>query len=366
MLNLARSALYRNPEWCPVSLPIESSKLLHSVAHITDERNKSQLEGAFLHSLSEFIECDSLCLFRIRQDVELLEHSVSIPKRGYEKYNHFITSEDGRVWVEPNTHMMNCLLHAQVVIDDDTMQAFFPITVSGGFEYLLALYGYSASRASDKLVLGFVHVYGNFVGVLEESERDTLTGLLNRRTFDTKLEEMLSENANQLSSFKGDEKRKVSVVSSNTKKEHWVAILDIDHFKRINDSYGHIYGDEVLLLFTQIMKKVFRNTDLLFRFGGEEFVVFMLDVDKTDVMNAFNRFRREVEEYVFPQVGQVTVSIGISKIELDVHQTILLERADKALYFAKENGRNQVCEFDTLLADGLIHERKASGDVNLF
>ena len=349
-----------------MAIPIESSKVLHSVAHITDERNKQQLELAFLHNLSEFIDCDALCMFRVREDAELLEMGCCIPKRGYEKYNHFIKAEDNRIWIEPNSQMLNCLLHSQVAIDEESMQAFFPVMVSGGMEYIVVIYGYSSSRASDKLILGFVHVYGNFVGVLDDSERDTLTGLLNRRTFDHRLRELLQDNAAQAHAFKGLDKRKVHCLEVQSVHGHWVGILDIDHFKRVNDTFGHVYGDEVLLLFTQIMKRVFRSTDLLFRFGGEEFVVFVLDASKEDVLSVFDRFRREIEGYVFPQVGQVTVSIGVSPIDLSIHQTTLLEQADKALYFAKENGRNQVCEYQSLLDEGLIQVRNQNNDVDLF
>lgn len=350
-----------------MAIPIESSKLLHSVAHITDERNKQQLEQVFIHSLSEFIECDALCMFCVREDVELLEHGCSIPKRGYEKYNHFISGEGGRIWVEPNTQMLNCLLHSQVVIDESAMQAIFPVLVSGNMEYLLAVYGYSSSRASDKLILGFVHFFGNFVGVLDDSERDTLTGLLNRRTFDYRLEELIKDQESQAKIYKGNgDKRKVQSLKEEEEQNHWVGIVDIDHFKRVNDTYGHIYGDEVLLLFTQIMKRVFRNTDLLFRYGGEEFVVFILDASRQDVLKVFNRFRREVEGFVFPQVGQITVSVGVSPLDFSIHQLTMLEQADQALYFAKENGRNQVCEYQSLLEEGLIKSRNLGGDVDLF
>ncbi|WP_306306215.1 GGDEF domain-containing protein [Methylomonas koyamae] len=118
-------------------------------------------------------------------------------------------------------------------------------------------------------------------------------------------------------------------------KSSWIAMLDIDNFKRINDTYGHLYGDEVLLVFSQAMEKHFRYNDFLFRFGGEEFVVILNLVNQADAEATFERFRAAIERHRFPISGPVTVSIGLTHIDhltLPIH---LLDRADKALYQPK-------------------------------
>ena len=91
---------------------------------------------------------------------------------------------------------------------------------------------------------------------------------------------------------------------------HWLAVSDIDFFKRVNDDFGHLYGDEVLLLMANIMRETFRGTDILFRFGGEEFVIVLRSTNQQGAHQALERFRITVEEYDFPQVGNVTISIG--------------------------------------------------------
>jgi diguanylate cyclase (GGDEF)-like protein len=186
---------------------------------------------------------------------------------------------------------------------------------------------------------------------------------LNRRTFETRISELISISLARPAPApeNGAERRKQS-----GPKSHWLAVLDIDHFKKINDTYGHIYGDEVLLLFSGLMKKIFRNTDLLFRYGGEEFVVVLAPADESDAFMVFERFRQRVELFEFPQVGRVTVSMGMTKIRAEDHSTTVVEHADKALYYAKEHGRNQTCNYHQLIKAGILKEQRYEGDIELF
>jgi diguanylate cyclase (GGDEF)-like protein len=107
-----------------------------------------------------------------------------------------------------------------------------------------------------------------------------------------------------------------------------------------------LYGDEVLLLFSQMMEKHFRYNDFLFRFGGEEFVVILNLVDQENAEWVFERFRQRIGEFEFPTVGRVTVSIGVTHIDSAIMPSTILDRADKALYYAKSNGRNQVVIYE--------------------
>jgi diguanylate cyclase (GGDEF)-like protein len=140
----------------------------------------------------------------------------------------------------------------------------------------------------------------------------------------------------------------------------WLCVVDIDHFKRVNDSFGHLFGDEVLLRMGDLMRKTFRGGDRLFRFGGEEFVVILNAEDEALAATSFNRFRNSVEKHEFPQVGKVTCSIGFTAVtNMDV-PTDVVGRADEALYFAKEHGRNQVCCYERLVAEGAIAQPVAA------
>jgi diguanylate cyclase (GGDEF)-like protein len=142
-------------------------------------------------------------------------------------------------------------------------------------------------------------------------------------------------------------------------RSQWLAVVDIDHFKRVNDKFGHLYGDEVLILVANILRASFRSHDRVFRFGGEEFVILLRSATLVDARMIFERFRASVENYAIPQVGKVTVSIGFASIGVET-PVVILGHADQALYHAKENGRNRVCYYDELRDQGLIENVKES------
>jgi two-component system cell cycle response regulator len=157
---------------------------------------------------------------------------------------------------------------------------------------------------------------------------DDLTGLYNRRYFDRHLGVMLGKAQAQ-------------------ERDMAVMILDIDHFKAVNDSYGHDIGDAVLREFSLRLKRNIRGVDLACRFGGEEFVVLMPDTDFRQAEAVAERVREAVAERGF-EVGTarpltVTVSVGVTLNESlsDTPET-LIKRADVALYRAKREGRNRV------------------------
>lgn len=198
-------------------------------------------------------------------------------------------------------------------------------------------------------------IYQNFTGLINDNERDTLTGLLNRKTFDFRINKILvqMQEAAKLQSDKADQ-------------VYFLAIFDIDHFKRVNDEFGHLIGDEVLLLFSQLMTQTFRSNDPIFRFGGEEFVGVFECSSHDDIPNILNRFREKVGQFNFPQVGKVTVSAGYTEIFTYGLPSQLIDHADLALYFAKNNGRNRICFYEQLIADGDLQENKKEGDIELF
>lgn len=211
------------------------------------------------------------------------------------------------------------------------------------------------SIAPQGYLAALLKIYGNQMVILKRSKQDALTGLFNRQTFDEKVPRIFPVGP--------DHRRNHLPV-----KRGWcLALLDIDRFKRINDSFGHLYGDEVLLLFARIMSEAFREQDLLFRYGGEEFVVLLHDVDQATALQVLERFRQRVEDYVFPQVGQVTVSVGFTLPGQALPVAAIVSQADKALYHAKDHGRNQVKSYQQLLQQGMVGEPDtAVADIELF
>ena len=147
---------------------------------------------------------------------------------------------------------------------------------------------------------------------------------------------------------------------------NWLGVIDIDHFKRVNDSFGHLIGDEVLLLLSRLMRSTFRYHDRLYRFGGEEFVVLMRSASADAAALAFERLRSNVERFVFPRVGRITVSVGFTQVRPDDTPASAFERADRAVYHAKQSGRNRVTSHAALVADGTLSEAAPTGDVELF
>ncbi|MEH6508373.1 diguanylate cyclase [Halopseudomonas aestusnigri] len=157
--------------------------------------------------------------------------------------------------------------------------------------------------------------------------RDGLTGLLNRRYWESCLEREFARH-----------QRYDSPVS--------LVIFDIDHFKRVNDTYGHQTGDEVIRSVAEITSRLARETDFAGRYGGEEFVVLLPGTHLDGAAQFAERLRQAVEQQVLDYQGSplsYTISLGVATISDDMaNYQILLERADKALYASKEQGRNRV------------------------
>ncbi len=154
------------------------------------------------------------------------------------------------------------------------------------------------------------------------SATDPLTAIFNRR----KLFELLGLEVEKTKRYG----RPLSLI-----------ILDLDHFKRVNDTFGHDAGDAVLKTTTNIISGVIRNTDIFARYGGEEFIIALPETALAGAAALAEKIRVAVEHHLFPAVGRITVSIGAS--EYSGNETdALVKRADEALYAAKRKGRNRV------------------------
>jgi diguanylate cyclase (GGDEF)-like protein len=167
------------------------------------------------------------------------------------------------------------------------------------------------------------------------STHDPLTGLANRRGFDWRCEVELKRMSR--------DHKPLSIIS-----------LDIDFFKKINDSYGHAGGDDVLKALANILTGAVREIDIVARFGGEEFVILLPDTDFLSAVSLAERIRAEIENTNIQVVSRsirISASIGVADVDpsagsLEIH----LDRADKALYEAKLSGRNRVVSAQPLLS----------------
>lgn len=132
-------------------------------------------------------------------------------------------------------------------------------------------------------------------------------------------------------------------------RRHWdknhtfgLIIADVDHFKRVNDTYGHQSGDRVLIEVAQAFSQTIRTGDILARWGGEEFVCLLPDVDQEKAFYVAEKLRSAVEQLDLPDIGRITSSFGVTVFIPGDTQESVMHRADQGLYRAKENGRNRV------------------------
>lgn len=164
----------------------------------------------------------------------------------------------------------------------------------------------------------------------DDATHDPLTGVLNRRT----LMESVTSTA-------GIARRNGNPLS--------ILMLDLDRFKQINDEHGHHMGDQVLVAVADVLKSSFRSNDLVFRYGGEEFLVILAGADEATAESCAERCRQRIQGLNNFTGLEVTVSCGIAQMEhIGLSGTELIERADKALWSAKESGRNQTVCFSRM------------------
>ena len=162
----------------------------------------------------------------------------------------------------------------------------------------------------------------------EEASTDALTGLLNRRGFDNQIKKLLNDRRRNGTNFS-------------------VVIVDIDHFKDINDNYGHLFGDKTLKVFARMLDDKTRSTDHVARFGGEEFIILLPETGLDNAYNVAEHIRKAVENLKVKntktgeQLDSITASIGVACHHFDEPLDELLDRCDKAMHNAKEKGRNQ-------------------------
>jgi two-component system, cell cycle response regulator len=182
---------------------------------------------------------------------------------------------------------------------------------------------------------------------------DELTGLLTSKSFFSEL-------------------RREAARAESESLPFCVLMMDIDHFKLVNDSYGHLVGSQTLEEIGAIIKRALRAGDVAARFGGEEFAAFLLDADYAQGLVAAERVRSAIEKHEFAAVRKessgefkthrITISIGVAAFPDDARDPLeLVDLADSALYRAKRNGRNQICAYRPSLAatEKLLPARRA-------
>jgi diguanylate cyclase (GGDEF)-like protein len=343
--------------------------ILHHVDQITRSRNRGEIEAAVIVAVNTILGAGRTELHKIFMppgDV-LVGLAAEV---GAGEAAAAITHDDGFSWpeqigsIENTPHFQECLADGrtlQQTIADGTSRTVLLVRDAQHepYAFLSILRGHPLTPDELQIAAGFVQLLVNCLSMLDYSETDTLTRLLNRKTFDEYLIKILSNIPNQDDTLSGALHLPQRRQAHPEARDHWLGVMDIDHFKSINDRFGHLIGDEVLILMANLMRESFRVQDKLFRFGGEEFVALLRPAEFSHAIATFERFRSQVASHDFPQVGHVTVSIGFTRIKLGDTLSMILDSADEALYWAKEHGRNQSHAFETLVEEGKLKPRQA-------
>lgn len=342
--------------------------LLKHLIDITCQRDHTLLDSSVVSALHELVGAEQVRvheLFRFREE-------LFVRPRVWIKDGQVVSAEDSLscdTAGEPLSHypgLVDGITQRQSCVEQITPSGgrtlWLPIWLNDKVSSCLEVVNPTPySNDTLHMMEGILSVYRNYQNILDYSERDSLTGLLNRKTFDEKFSKLLSTNTPGVVPQDHVERR----LQQTDCIGHWLAVVDIDHFKRVNDQFGHLYGDEVLILVANLLRSSFRAQDRVFRFGGEEFVVLLRSTTLADARKIFERFRNNVESHEFPQVGKVTVSLGFASISTE-SPVMILGHADQALYYAKENGRNRVCYYDELVSSGELRSEVSNDTVEFF
>lgn len=341
------------------------TQLLDHLADLTALRDRDGLDNALVATLQELLRPNSIGIYRLVGPLNN-EHWLTCALIT----NGVIQHQARQAWAELDelpragefAYRQKAMVSRQPVTTQDPATSVFPLTTESASSGVLELCSTAPMSAeTHRLVCAVLRLYQNFQSLLDYGERDALTELLNRKTFDGAF---LKATTTQIEAPEpGTNDRR----QGNPGGSYWLAMLDIDHFKRVNDNFGHLIGDEVLLLLARLMRNTFRFHDQLYRFGGEEFVVLMHCTLAGQAEAALERLRRTTEQYDFPQVGRISVSIGFTEIRQGDSPSGAFERADKAVYYAKEHGRNQVWGHEALVTQGKLAAVAVNvGDIELF
>lgn len=334
-----------------------TNSLIDSVANTTSHRDRDDLDHSIAQLLLQFLDAESVTIYHLMDDVgnKRVARRIAINRNQsvlgpepLDKLSTLRVPSDVPAWNE-------CVQRRTVVQyqqPSGLICGVFPVESEHEVIGMLAIEAAQELQERDiNLVTGIVRILKNHLALLDYGERDTLTGLLNRKTFEA--------------SF-GKLRQRLSGAALSHSEPSWLGLVDIDKFKSINDSHGHLFGDEVLLLVGQLMKQSFRGADQLFRFGGEEFVIVLDHASTAGAEIAFERLRAAIEAHPFPQVGRVTISLGYTQIDPQDGPSSCVDRADAALYYAKHHGRNNVRNHETLIASGELTAKSQGADAELF
>lgn len=314
--------------------------LLDTLGDLTDLRNQHELDSGFTQLVLRITRADLVTLWR----VETGPAKTTFKQQAFAARKNLLPGPPPRLL--PND-MTQLAAHKQLCIPS-TNHLCYLFAISQGIATTALIEIRVGDAFSDDLMQILrllMRVFGNHTAMLNDGQRDDLTRLRNRRGFG----------------------QDFSHLSENGEERDVVAMLDIDHFKRVNDKFGDLHGDEVLINIARLVRSAFRRSDQIYRIGGEEFILILHKTSLQGADCALNHCRSMVENTNFPQVGRMTMSVGFSGVQPQDSVSAVFDRAEAALYMAKNSGRNRVYCHEWLVADGhLDMPRSKSNSWGLF
>ncbi len=324
----------------------QSNVIVNHIANFPSQRDKELLALSLLKSIKSMMHTN-------RCSIVTLDNSGSLLSK--------ITYDDGVCVVEESKQALNKKLFTLLQQLSASEIEEYHYMHEGEVTFIRLL---THTRTANQFVLmdlkekmnkeqtyilsGILSIYNNYSALINESQTDPLTGLCNRKTFDAAIAKVFDGLFIKGQQIENDRRH----ATSDKPVKNWLAMLDLDHFKSINDTYGHLYGDEILIQFGQLIRGFFRAQDFQFRFGGEEFAVLFQAPDLETGRKLLENFKDKVAAHSFPNDNKVTVSIGAVELTKDVFAITQVDYADQALYHSKKTGRNRVTFFEDILESG--------------
>lgn len=320
--------------------------IINSVIELTEQRQLKSLAESLVSTMKQtfcisdvaFVNVDS----KIHFPVKLLP--------GGDKFNHSTMPDCVRQCIDDKRPV--------AIEENGNFMVAVPILMQGAVVKVLWVQAPEALNEHQQFMLrSFARIYENFFNIVLDSETDSLTGLLNKKAFYSQVATAMEQDPGTVQ------------LADNRHSEpgyFWLVIFDVDKFKKINDTFGHLYGDEILLLVANTMAEIFDESDLLFRFGGDEFVVLMSPRTKAEARAVLQAFQQAIAGIKNDKLWQVTCSMGGVNASGAENPSDLLVQADRALYYVKEHGRAQVAFYCDLLEQGELANAHFDDDIELF
>ena len=338
-------------------------KILESLAEITRHNDTELLESSLAKTLFDLFEATEVSFFRIHKDARSIFSLNRVNSQGVQHITDRKLLDQG---VEPFTPLFEQVMKSSKTLKqtiDNNKLEIWPLFLGSTIIGFLVLRFTADHPSNDSLIAGFLQVYKNYHTLLVDNQHDNLTGLLNRKTFEERLYHFMDL---QLRYTDSDEPEGSFRNVPEDNWGFWLGIFDIDNFKQINDTFGHVYGDDVLITISTIIKQSFRPQDIKLRYGGEEFIVVIRAANKDDAILVFERFRQDVASHHFGLAGSITISLGLIQIEQNDVISTVVGRADQALYYSKKTGKNRLSVYEDLVEQGILENTTQMGNVTLF